>query len=205
MTRGKPAPDVYAVRCEYLHEWEKLNKSGHIDVLYGDESGVSLQPCIMSGWQRKGEEVTIPSSHGGQLHCFALLSRENRCFIRTTEEKVDADWLAEQRDVFSEGLNGRLTVVVLDNAPVHKKMAREHGEKWEERGLYIGFLPPYSPHLNLVETLWKRLKYLWLKACDYANKATLHAAVNAILRGVGSEYRIDFSPFKMPQIGLTQI
>ena len=147
----------------------------------------------------------MPSGHGGQLNCFALLSRSNACFVRTTEETVTADWLALQLDAFSEGLKGRLTVVVLDNAPVHKKMAREHGEKWEERGLYIGFLPPYSPHLNIVETLWKRLKYSWLKARDYANKETLHTAVNAILQAVGTTYRIDFSPFKMPQVGLTQI
>ena len=99
----------------------------------------------------------------------------------------------------------RLTVVVLDNAAIHKKMAREHGEKWEERGLYIGFLPPYSPHLNIVETLWKQLKYSWLKAKDYANKETLHTGVKAILQSVGTTYRIDFNPFKMPQIGLTQI
>ena len=157
---------------------------------------------MASGWQLKWEEVTVPCSHGGQLNCFALLSRENRCFVRTTEGAVTADWLAEQFDDFSRGLK-RLTVVVLDNASVHKKMVREHGQRWEERGLYIGFLPPYSPHLNIVETLWKRLKYSWLKACDYANKETLHGAVNAILKGVGTTYRINFNLFKMPQIGLT--
>ena len=202
--RGKPKPAVYAVRCACLHEWEKLSESGHIDVLYGDESGVSLQPCLALGWQLTGEAVVVPSSHGGQLNCFALLSRENRCFVRTTEEKVTGDWLAEKLDEFSRGLQGRLTVIVLDNAPVHKKMVREHGEKWEEQGLYVGFLPPYSPHLNIVETLWKQLKYSWLQAKDYKHKETLHAAVNAILQEVGTTYRINFSPFKMPNIGLTQ-
>ena len=201
--RGKPESDVYAVRCECLHEWEKLCEQGQIDVLYGDESGVSLQPCIASGWQLKGDEVVVPSRHGGQLNCFALLSRANRCFVRTTEATVTGDWLAEQLDLFAEGLNGRLTVVVLDNAPVHKKMVREHGDRWEEQGLYVGFLPPYSPHLNIVETLWKRLKYSWLKAKDYGNKETLHTAVNAILQAVGTTYCIDFSPFKMPDISLT--
>ena len=115
---------------------------------------------------------------------------------------MTSDGLAEQLDVFADGLK-RLTVVVLDNAPIHKKMAREHGEKWEEKGLYIGFLPPYSPHLNIVETLWKQLKYLWLKARDYASKQTLHSAVNTILLSVGTTYHIDFSPFKMPKISLT--
>ena len=34
--RGKPKPDVYAVRCACLQEWEKLSESDKIDVLYGD-------------------------------------------------------------------------------------------------------------------------------------------------------------------------
>ena len=124
---------------------------------------------------------------------------------------MTGDWLAEQLDVFADGLK-RLTVIVLDNASVHKKMVREadgfaanprHGEKWEGKGLYIGFLPPYSPHLNIVETLWKKLKYEWLRAKDYANKEVLHGAVNAILQAVGTTFCIEFCPFKMPEIGLT--
>ncbi len=54
-----------------------------------------------------------------------------------------------------------------------------------------------------METLWKRLKYEWLRAKDYANKEALHGTVNAILQSVGTEYRIAFSPFKMPEISLT--
>lgn len=93
-------------------------------------------------------------------------------------------------------------MIVLDNAPVHKKMVREHGDKWQERGLYVGFLPPYSPHLNIVETLWKHLKYFWLKATDYANKETLHAATKRILGEVGKSRYISFQPFQMPKISL---
>ncbi len=61
----------------------------------------------------------------------------------------------------------------------------------------------YSPHLNIMETLWKKLKYEWLWAKDYADKGTLHGVVSAILQAVGTTYRIAFSPFKMPETGLT--
>lgn len=100
MVRGKPLPEVYAVRCECLQEWEQLCEQGQINVLYGDQSGVSLQPRIASGWQFRGERVVAPSSHGGQLNCFALLSRSNACFVRTTEEAVTGDWLALQLDEY---------------------------------------------------------------------------------------------------------
>jgi transposase len=46
------------------------------------------------------------------------------------------------------------TFVVLDNARVHKaKAIQERILYWQKRGLYIFFLPPYSPHLNIAETM----------------------------------------------------
>ena len=30
------------------------------------------------------------------------------------------------------------------------------------------YLPPYSPELNLIEILWRRIKYTWLPFSAYA-------------------------------------
>jgi transposase len=43
--------------------------------------------------------------------------------------------------------------------------------------LFVRFLPPYSPHLNLAEVLWRKLKYEWLRPQDYADEDTLPDAV----------------------------
>ena len=110
--------------------------------------------------------------------------------------------MLQQLDAFSRGLE-KVSVIVLDKASLCKKMGREQSEKRDERGLCVGFLPPYSPHLNIVEILRKKLKREWLQAKDYANKETLHGTVSAILQAVETTYRIAFSPFKMPPIGLT--
>ncbi len=69
-------------------------------------------------WSRKDEQdeqVTLPSTQGGGLNCFALLARDNRYLSFVTEEPVTADWIRERLDRLSLTL-GRLTVVVLDNA-----------------------------------------------------------------------------------------
>ncbi len=29
---------------------------------------------------------------------------------------------------------------------------------WQKRGLYLLFLPAYSPHLNIAGTLWRKIK-----------------------------------------------
>ena len=110
---------MYQLKRDYLSELETLSEQGNLDLFYGDESRVCLQPCVpyawQYAWQFKDEQVTLPSTQGGGLNCFALLARDNRCLSFVTEERVTADWISERLDRFSLTL-GRLTVVVLDNA-----------------------------------------------------------------------------------------
>ena len=52
-----------------------MSEHGLVDLYYGDESRVSVEPCVPYGWQFKSEEVFMPSAKGVGLNCFALLSR----------------------------------------------------------------------------------------------------------------------------------
>ncbi len=170
-----------------------------IDLYYGDESGISLLPNVPYAWQFVDETVTLPSERGGHLNCFALLSRGNHCFTATTEAKVTGDWIAEQIQAFLLTLAlCRLTVIIFDNASVHLKAAREYAQVWEEKGLFVWFLPTYSPHLNIAEILWKKLKYEWLQSTDYRDKETLHTAVRSRLEEVGKSLKIAFKAFRNP-------
>ena len=67
-------------------------------------------------------------------------------------------------------------------------------EEWEKQGLFIFYLPPYSPHLNIIETLWRKIKLEWLKPEDFESKEKLHEAINNILKNYNNdEFKIDFS------------
>ncbi len=73
--------EVYALKVEGLKLLEAMSECGWIDLLYGDESRVSLQPCVPYAWQFKGEEIFMPSTQGQGLNCFALLFRANECCL----------------------------------------------------------------------------------------------------------------------------
>ena len=137
----------------------------------------------------------MPSEKGGGVNCFALLSRDNHLRLRLTEQTIDAAFVSEELDAFSWSVR-RPTVVVLDNVRVHQKAVKERGHIWQKRGLFVWFLPTYSPHLNLAEMLWRKLKYEWLRPEDYATLDTLRLAVWIALKAVGSALRINFAPFK---------
>ena len=186
---------MYAFKRKVMAEFEALFEQGHRDLLYGDESRVSLLPCVPYGWQFADEQVAMPSQKGGGINCFALLSRQNECHAYFTEGKVTAAWISERLDALSLSVR-RPTVVVLDNASVHRKAVKDRGHIWQERGLFVWFLPTYSPHLNIAEMLWRKLKYEWLRPEDYADEDTLRLAAWTTLRAVGSTLKINFSPFK---------
>lgn len=155
-----------------------------------------MEPCVPYGWQFPGEEVFMPSCKGPGLNCFALLNRANGCWFDTTTKRLNSAFVVEQLERFSFFLE-RMTVVVLDNAPVHtSKPIQERRVFWEERGLFLFYLPPYSPHLNLAETLWRKLKYEWLQPPDYAITEGLFYQVRQALAAVGSLLYIQFSEFR---------
>ena len=175
---------------------EELSEQGQIDLYYGDESRVSLEPCVPYAWQFKGENVFMPSDRGVGLNCFALLRRDNHCRFQTTTKAIDARFIVEQLEQLSFELR-RITVVVLDNASSHRaKRVQERRPFWQQRGLFVFYLPPYSPHLNIVEVLWRKLKYQWLQAKDYLEAQELFYQVRQALAAVGTRLKIHFKPFR---------
>ena len=47
-------------------------------------------------------------------------------------------------------------------------MFRRNIEKWRTKNdLFLFFLPTYSPKLNLIEILWRKIKYEWLEFKAY--------------------------------------
>ena len=66
---------------------------------------------------------------------------------------ITSEQIADFLDKFSLAIK-KETFIVLDNAKVHRsKLLKEMRKIWEKRGLFLFFLPPYSPHINIAETL----------------------------------------------------
>ena len=108
------------------------------------------------------------------------------------EGSVDTSAVIDSFDHFSEQIIKR-TYVLVDNAPMHRSKAFiQQIPKWVEKGLIVKYLPTYSPELNLIEILWRFMKYYWLPVSAYASFASLKAAVEDILTRFGTDYQIIF-------------
>lgn len=186
---------MYNVRAEAIQILEQQAENQEIDLYYGDESGFSEQGYSPYAWQFKDEKIVIPVSHGQQINCFGLLTRQNKFHFKTTTQSIGSAFLIAFFDLFVIDLK-KISVVVLDNAKIHRSKAfKKRIEYWEKRGLFFVYLPPYSPHLNIIEKLWFELKQRCIRPEDYASFETLQYALQLTLMTVGNEIKINFNKF----------
>ena len=153
-----------------------------------DSTGIS----ILYNWQFKDGKDGITANNGKQLNCFGLLSRKNEFIFKTTIKNINTDFVIEFLEQVSFSIT-KLTVIILDNSRIHTAHTiKERIKFWRKRGLYIFYLPPYSPHLNIIERLWKELKARWIKPEDYLSADDLFYAVSSCLNQVGDKIKINF-------------
>jgi hypothetical protein len=173
-----------------------MSQRGEIDLFYGDETHVCSEGYVPYGWQFPDEEVCYLTDKSYKFNCLGLINRQSQVRWQVTEQNIDTQFVMEFLEKFSFDIK-RTTFVVLDNAHIHKaKAMRERVPYWQDRGLFLFFLPPYSPHLNIAETLWRKLKKEWLDPPDYLTKDNLAYALNRCMADMATGHKINFSHWK---------
>jgi transposase len=178
---------------EEVQELIECHQAGELDLYYFDEAGVSLTPTVPYGWQPIGDTIEIPSQKSKQLNALGFLRYDNHLASYTVEGTIDSETVIACFEDFCDSLRGT-TVVVMDNAPVHtSKKFESRIPVWEEKGLFLYFLPAYCPELNLIETLWRMIKHHWLPIAAYESFKSLVKHFQRVLSQVGSRYIVNFA------------
>lgn len=167
-------------------------------VYYFDEAGFSLQPVVPYGWQRADSNILgcTSGSHHRRLNVLGMLQCNGDFDSYMIEGPVNSDVVIACIDAFITRLRGGITelpvVIVLDNASIHTGEIDEARKRWRKQGVRLKYLPPYSPELNMIEILWRRIKYQWLPLDATESWEALLSSVEHVLKNIGSEYRITF-------------
>ena len=162
------------------------------DLYYFDEAGFCRVPCVGYAWQAKGERIEVTAQRSVAENVLAFLSLDCQFHPFVFKGAIDASVVIDCFDAFSR-LIDKETWVVIDNAPTHtSEEFDDQLERWAKRGLHIYFLPSYCPELNLIEHLWRKIKYEWLPLSAFESNKTFAQALDNILSQVGSKYQITF-------------
>ncbi len=182
---------------EFIKQKEGL---GEINAFYFDGSGFSTKSSIPYAWQKIGTTHEIPCNSSKRLNVLGFMNRRNESYFHAVDTTVNSNEVIAAFDGFAEHYckqyekDGTPCVVMLDNASIHHSKAVEgRMADWTKQGIFLHFLPTYSPEHNLIEILWRKIKYEWLPINCYENRKLLKDSVLGILNSFGSEYKITFA------------
>ena len=172
---------------------KERHNAGEIGLNFFDEAGVSLTPVVPYAWQLKGQTIELPSSRSQRANILGFMSLDCQLESYVFNCNITADIVVSCFDKFVKKIT-KTTYVIIDNASIHTcKLFQAKIEDWKEQKLIIKFLPKYSPELNLIEILWRFIKYCWLPLDAYENIKTLNDKLDEVLANVGEKYRITFA------------
>lgn len=167
---------------------------GLIDLVYFDGSGFNLWAKVVYAWQKKGERITIPVTKGKAQNVLGFMwHRCQRFESFVFEGAIDSNVVIGCFEIIARQIEQE-TVIVIDNAPMHRSEEFEEKlQEWAELGLHLYYLPTYCPSLNLIEILWKKIKYEWLSWEAYTSSKNLSEELDKVLSQIGSKYYITFA------------
>ena len=182
----------FELKQEQIESLKRLEDSGYLDLYFGDESHFGLTPNVPYAWQTKENPILLSAAKGKFLNVIGLMTRKNKLFFEVLETTYNTDKVISYMDRFV-AQTVKKTVVILDNSPIHKsKKFMAKIEEWKEKDVLIFFLPPYSPELNLIEILWRRIKYQCIPFDAYICFQNLKERLSYVLNNFGLKYDIIF-------------
>lgn len=156
--------------------------AGSIVLYYLDECGFSPTLPVGYSWSLPGERkfIRYEAPQGRRVNALAALrpfGRSPRLEVFTAERTWDSYDLIAFLKAMPWSKAPR--VVVLDNAAFHTSgVVRAARKALADAGLYLYFLPPYSPDLNLIEPVFRQVKHQEIPCRSYTTRSGLRTAVD---------------------------
>ena len=186
-------PEEFTKCQRELKALQKQEDQGKIDLYYFDESGFTMDPYIPYAWQEPGTVIELPATKGTRINLVGFMNRKNDFHPYMFEQSINTSVIVACLNDFCRKIKKK-TIVVMDNSSIHRSEEFEdHIAQWKKKGLRIKYLIPYAPELNLIEILWRHIKYLWLPFSAYQCMEALREALEHVLKDFGSKYQITFA------------
>jgi transposase len=191
--RTKRNQDDFDASKDELKLLIQQHNENEIDLCYFDESGFTLEPCVPYAWQLVGKTIEIPSSKSKRLNVLGFVNRDCKFNSFVFEGSINSSIVVACIDAFSHQIENPTTLVI-DNASTHTSNEfNDNLEAWKKRGLTIYRIPPYSPELNIIEIIGRKIKYEWLPFSAYESYRSLKQELFQVLSNIGTTYKVAFS------------
>jgi transposase len=168
-------------------------RGASIVLYYLDECGFSPTLPVGYSWALPGQRklVRYEAPQGRRVNALAAyrpFGRSPRLDVFTAERT----WTAHDLIGFLGALPWSKVprVVVLDNAGFHtSRVMKAARSGLAGRGIYLYYLPPYSPELNRIEPVFRQVKHQEIPVRSHTTRIDLREAVEAGFNRFGLKLR----------------
>lgn len=148
-----------------LKKLKEVSEDDSLVPVFQDEVHFKAQTTVTRKWAPKGSEPKVMSKPGNNSVSYSgfLIPGTGALYVNKPEWFNYETTIQSFRDFIKQNplTDGKKYLMILDNAPWHKKAIRliwkEELEEYQdirEAMTYIN-LPPYSPDLNPIEQVWR--------------------------------------------------
>jgi len=167
--------------------------AGSVVLYYLDECGFAPTLPVGYSWSLPGRRKFIPyeAPQGRRVNALAAyrpFGRRPRLDVFTAERT----WNSYDLIGFLRALpwSKAARVVVLDNASIHtSKVIRAARKGLADAGIYLYYLPPYSPELNRIEPVFRQVKHQEIPQRSHTTRVGLREAVEGGFNNYGLRLR----------------
>jgi len=167
-----------------------------IDLWFLDQSGFAPTLPTGYGWGRLGQRLVVPyeAPQGRRVNVVGALAPYDSTgprLVHQTRRKAEGRYDAAAHLAFVHRLAGEPTpgaprarpcVIVLDNYSVHHShLVKEALPPLIAADVHFCYLPPDSPELNPIESVWRQVKYQDIPERSHPTDIALQAAVESAL------------------------
>lgn len=156
-------------------------QNGQIELAYLDEAGFAQVLINRNAWKPHSEQHSINTPRGQRLNAMAALLNSgmvvHALYRGISTAKLFLSFVADLTQKVSKPLD---MISIHDAAAIWPALAR-----FEKQGITFKFLPPHSPEINRIETMWQLMKHRWLKG-EHQTKEELKRAIQHVLEHLSS-------------------
>lgn len=133
---------------------------------YVDETGFSATPNNRYAWTQVGEVHAVEAARLKRVNVMGCMLSTGQLITSCLQEPITSNWFYAFLTGIAKSIKqscGVPLVLIVDNASIHRSKQKAAWRKLlsEEHSTDLYFLPAYSPELNRIEMVWKRMKYHW--------------------------------------------